>query len=34
MSVMGVAHMGVGMLQRFVAMLMGMPKGLIGRDAC
>ena len=32
MAVMGVAHMGVTMLERLVAVLMGMPEGEIRRE--
>lgn len=33
MAVMGVAHMGVTMLERLVAVLMGMPEGAISGEA-
>jgi len=31
MAVVGVAHMGVGMFQFLVAVLMGVPEGAVGR---
>ena len=34
MAVMGVAHMGMGVLQLLMPMRMGMPEGLIHRKAC
>jgi hypothetical protein len=34
MAVMGVAHMGMGVLQLLMTMRMGMPEGLIHRKPC
>jgi hypothetical protein len=34
MAVVGVAHVGMGVLQLLMPMRMGMPEGLIHRKAC